>query len=85
MTLEASSPVLMVRSQSMDSHCTESVSRVVRPLTLSSAVPGGNVPGADLVAGCDEQPAAPIITTATATTTDLPFTTTPCSRSLRRI
>jgi hypothetical protein len=61
----------------MDSHCTASVTRVVLPLTLSSAVPGGNVPGAGLIAGCDEHPAAPIITTATATTTDLPFTTIP--------
>jgi hypothetical protein len=30
-----------------------------------------------LIAGCDEHPATPIITTATAMTTDLPFTTIP--------
>jgi hypothetical protein len=53
------------------------VARVVLPFTLSSAVPGGNVPGAGLIAGCDEHPATPSITTATATTTDLPFTTIP--------
>ena len=40
-------------------------------------MPGGNVPGADLIAACDEHPATPIIATATATTTDLPFTTIP--------
>jgi hypothetical protein len=43
----------------------------------SSPVPGGNVPGAGLIAGCDEHPATPIVATAIATTTDLPFTTIP--------
>jgi hypothetical protein len=43
-------------------------------LTLSSAVPAGKVPGAALIAECDEQPTPPIITTAIATTSDLPFT-----------
>jgi hypothetical protein len=47
---------------------------VVLPLTLSSAVPAGKVPGAALIAECDEQPAAPMITTAEATTSHLPFT-----------
>jgi hypothetical protein len=66
----------MVRNQSMDSHCTASVTRAVLALTLSSAVPAGNAPGAGLFAACcDEQPAPTIITTATARTNDLPFAT----------
>jgi len=75
-TPESSSPVLIVRNQSMASHCTASAIRAVPPFTLSSAVPAGSVPGAGLIAGCDEQPAQPIIVTATATTSDLPSITT---------